>query len=636
MLALEGKTPARFSLSKGDIGLLAAMILGEQSLLEHVTKREFQRTGAFHILVVSGMNVGILAFVSFAIARWLRAHEYGATAVAIISSLLYAYVTDLGAPILRAAFMLALYLAARLLYRDRYSLNAIGTAAMVLLLAEPSSLFDPSFQLTFLCVLALGGITQPLLERSTQPFQRALYGLDIIGYDAALPPKQAQFRLDLRMIADRLSRLLGISGDACGRWLARAFKGAVAAFNLVVVTAVLQIALALPMIYYFHRVALLGLPTNMVVIPLSSLLLPVAMGATLLTYVGEAAATLPAGLSAALLRLITSVVSAAGGVSFAELRTATPTPAAMIAMSLAFPAAMYMIRKRRAIALVGLTLLAGSAGWLAIPPKAQLRPSVAELTVLDVGQGDSILVVSPDGKTLLVDGGGPLGFVRNDVFEVGEDVVSPYLWSRGISRLDAVALSHAHSDHMGGLGSVIANFRPRELWIGTEADTPAYHELLDVARRHGTRPIARSAGEQIAFGGLQIRVLAPANKSAQTRNDESLILELRYGKNSALLTGDAERLAERAIARSLQHIDVLKIAHHGSATSTTPELVHAAKPRFAAISTGRRNVYGHPKPQVLQRLEAAGVRTFRTDMHGALTFYLDGEKVTAQTFSGSR
>jgi competence protein ComEC len=299
----------------------------------------------------------------------------------------------------------------------------------------------------------------------------------------------------------------------------------------------------------------------------------------------------------------------------------------------AFVFATFTMRRPPRIAGIGLVLLVIATVCLALPPKPQLRVGVLEVTVLDVGQGDSILVVSPDGRTLLVDGGGPLGFSRSDGFEIGEDVVSPYLWSRRITRLDAVALSHPHSDHMGGLRSVIANFRPGELWLG--ADSPADRGLVDLARTHGARAVHRSAGETFVFGDLQVRVLAPSKTTVLGPNDESLVLEVRYRKSSALLTGDAERLSELEIARALQPVDVLKVAHHGSATSTTPELLASARPRVAAVSAGYRNLYGHPKPEVMQRLTAAGIRTFRTDLNGALTFYLDGEQVTTTTFSES-
>src|SRR5207302_2564607 len=168
-----------FSMNEEEVGVLAAMIIGEQSLLQRDTRTDFQRTGTYHILVVSGMNVGILAFVIFWLAKRFRASEAVTTAVTIILSLLYAYMTDLGSPIVRAALMLSLYLTARLLYREKFSLNSIGTAALLMLLASPRTLFEASFQLTFLSVVILGGIVQPLLERTSAPYQQAISAIGI-------------------------------------------------------------------------------------------------------------------------------------------------------------------------------------------------------------------------------------------------------------------------------------------------------------------------------------------------------------------------------------------------------------------------------------------------------------------------
>jgi competence protein ComEC len=593
------------------------------------------------------MNVGILAFVVFWLAKRLRASELLATAVTILLSLLYAYMTDLGSPIVRAALMLSLYLAARLLYREKFSLNAIGAAALIMLLASPRTLFEASFQLTFLSVVVLGGIVQPLLERTSAPYQQAISAIGITGYDATLQPKLAQFRLDLRMISNRLSRLFSLSWmklflpssfDAeqwrlrLTTWLVVGFvRVAIAIFNLITVTSIIQVALALPMVVYFHRVAMLGLPCNMVVVPLTAVLMPIGIAATLLSYVSQHIAALPVALTALVLHGITATVKNLGGVRFADVRLAMPSAAFALSAAAAFMLAMITVRsKRLVIAGAGIVGLFIAALLLTLPPTPQLRSGVAEVTAIDVGQGDSILVVSPDGRTLLIDGGGPVGGAHSDSFDIGEDVVSPYLWSRGITRLDAIALTHAHSDHLSGLHSVMANFKPRELWVGVNPQIAAYSSLLREAAEQGVTIIHHTAPDHFAFGQLRVDVLAPAADYiplAQARNDDSLVMEFSYGNSSALLAGDVEKKVERSIAARLHHSELLKVAHHGSATSTTPELLEAVHPEFAVISVGYRSIYGHPKPVILERLMAAHARTFRTDLQGAVTFYLDGKTV---------
>ena len=263
-----------------------------------------------------------------------------------------------------------------------------------------------------------------------------------------------------------------------------------------------------------------------------------------------------------------------------------------------------------------------------------------EVTAIDVGQGDSLLVVTPDGKTLLIDAGGLAGTSPETNFDVGEDVVSPVLWSRGIWRLDAVAITHAHADHIGGMPVILANFRPRELWVGKNPDVPAYDRLLDEAGQVETRIVRHTAGDAFSFGGTEIRVLAPDNDyrpGSAPANNDSLVLRVSYGKTSALLEGDAEAPSEaRMVAAGGLKSDLLKVGHHGSKTSTTPAFLAAVSPSWSAISVGRRNFYGHPRHEVLEALQAVHVATYRTDMLGLTSFYLDGEHVDAQPWAATR
>jgi competence protein ComEC len=237
---------------------------------------------------------------------------------------------------------------------------------------------------------------------------------------------------------------------------------------------------------------------------------------------------------------------------------------------------------------------------------------------------------------MLIDGGGFPGMsrmTRKPNLDIGEDVVSPYLWSRKIRRLDYAVLTHGHSDHMAGMGAVLDNFRPRVLWIGVEPETPAWRALREKALRDGVRIQALgSTTPPFQIGRATVTVLAPLpdyQPGDIAANDDSLVLQIALGRRSVLLTGDAEKPIERELlsARKLQPVTLLKAGHHGSRTSSSEAFIEAIRPEFTMISDGYLNQFHHPHPEVLKRFAEHHTMVLRTDREGLLTFRTDGERV---------
>jgi competence protein ComEC len=285
------------------------------------------------------------------------------------------------------------------------------------------------------------------------------------------------------------------------------------------------------------------------------------------------------------------------------------------------------------LSVFGIAALLVAAVWIVfLPPQPQWRPGILEVTAIDVGQGDSLLLITPEGKSLLMDAGGIPGNARSD-FDVGEEVVSPYLWSRGIRHLDAVAISHAHTDHMGGMRSVIANFQPRELWYGVESPSRGFQDVEQTARSNYVALKPYLAGESFEFGSVHVRVLSPQpgwQPRDPPQDDESLVLRMQVGQTSVLLVGDSHRRIEKFMVDEAPQSDLLKVGHHGSATSSSPEFLAAVKPRYAVVSVGFYNSFKHPRPDVMERYTSAHITTYRTDLSGAVSFYLDGNTISAK------
>jgi competence protein ComEC len=639
--------PVALRLSDDDAAMLAAMTTGDRTYLTHSLRVGFERTGSFHMLVVSGFHLAIVAGCFFWITRRVRLPRVPAMLITIVASFAYALFTGFATPVQRSLWMVTLYLLGTLIYREGSPLNAIGFASLCLLAVTPRSLFDSSLQMTLLAVVSIAGIAAPLLDKSVHPYLVATRDLRTVAIDIKLEPRLAQFRVVLRMIASRLQR--AISARMAWRIFPWSIRFSLRCIELLVVSCVVEIAMALPMAIYFHRITVFALPVNIFILPLLGLLMPAALLTLLTLLVWPAAAVVPAMIAALLLHIGVWLVHLFGSRALGDFRIPAPLAWQSAAFFVLLAAAMVLARRRRSplqndgspkrqflLSGVGAWAALALAAFVAVLPRPIDHPHNALFfEAIDVGQGDSLLLVTPDGRTLLVDGGGFGGGPRQapQDFDIGEEVVSPALWARGIRHLDVVALSHAHSDHMGGLPAVLRNFHPSELWVGNNPRVAAYTALLEEANRLGIRVRALRAGDVLALGDTNLNVLAPFRDyvpGAEPTNNDSLVLHMAYGGTSVMLEGDAEEPIEQAmLTEAGLQSTVLKVGHHGSVTSTRPDFLARVMPQWAVISCGLHNRYHHPRQEVLAELQAAKVRTYVTDINGATCFQLDGIEAAA-------
>jgi competence protein ComEC len=616
--------------------LLQATLLGETSGVERRWTSDFRVTGTYHALVISGQHVSVLALTLLLLLRLLRFRRVPALGVATLASWLYAIISGFSSPVVRAAGGFTIFLIASYCFRRTRILNVLALIGLAYLLFDPDQLFDPSFQLSFLSAAAIAAFAIPVMERTSEPVRAAVKRFDQTAYDPQIEARAASWRVEFRLLSETLRLWTGFSRRASQLIVERGALLAAFMLDAVIVSACVQFGLALPMIAYFHRLSITGLSANMVIIPLLSLVVPLGFVSILTGWHW--------------LAWITAILLKAAGVVASWHASFEPSwriAALPLWISIFFAVSLVLlaitVRGRRVLyftpALSCSLLLFAVLCWQ--PWQPDTHRGMLEVTAIDVNQGDSLLVVLPDGETMLVDAGGFPGMERmrrKPQIDIGEDVVSPYLWSRRISHLDYAVLTHGHSDHMAGLPAILDNFHPRSLWIGAEPDTAQWENVVRHARQDRVRVIAMHRSlTPLHIGGAEIRVLAPSpdyREGSVPQNDDSLVLEIAYGHRSVLLTGDAERPVEDDLVNGgeLRPVTLLKVGHHGSRTSSSEEFLDQIRPQFAFISDGYMNQFHHPHPDVLKRLVEHHSAVFRTDQRGLMTFRTDGEHVHIETF----
>jgi competence protein ComEC len=580
----------------GAAAFLRTVLLGEQAALGRAERRVLARSGLAHVASVSGFHVAVVAGASVLLFGWCARRSVGLLArwdvgkLAIVAALpvvlLYGALAGGRVPATRALLMYGAVVGARLLDRPTDPIRALAAAALVVLLPVPTRVRDIAFALSFMSVLAIVAALRPLARRETG------------GRMAALA---------MRLILEPAR-----------------------------VTVAASLATAPLMARYFQEVSLVAPLANVVALPLlgPGVLLP-GLAALPLAAVAPALAAPLLAIAATAAGAGLRIAAALARPPWAAIATPQPSPVELVICYAALAVPFLPRRLTRAGAgdgdagwplrrwvavLVALAVCADVGFWTF----ERHRTDRMRVTFLSVGQGDAAVVELPGGHVMVIDGGGLPG-----AFDPGERIVAPFLRARKIGRVDVVVLSHPQHDHYEGLAHLVERFRAREFWsTGAVSSARGFARLQTALARAGTRRVVLRAG-QVPWRDrwVRIEVLHPAgNGPALGSNDGSLVLRVAHDRVSVLFTGDVEARGEAHLLRAAgaPRSTVLKVAHHGSRTSSSAAVVRAVAPRAAVVSVGDANRFGFPAPEVLARLAAVGAEVWRTDRDGAVTVVSDG------------
>lgn len=575
------------NLKEREAAVFKGILLGEQRYLTESDRELFIDYGIMHLLAVSGLHVGFVVIFLLALTRRLQLKSSFELAVLFLGLFLYCALTGFAPPVMRASLMAVIYLTGSHLNKEHKPEISISIAAFILLLLNPLQLFTVSFQMTFAATLGIIYLT-PLIEY--------------------------------------LARIIGF------RSYKKEYAVKAAAVPLAAFTAVSPLVM-----YYFYRVSLLGPLSSIFLTPFAGII--VILGLVVLSF------------SIVMPDIIQPVVFFIGGIIFftleiltflknifsiSALTTAAPQKLTVVAVYLvmigvfilfrnrenpAFFTLIYKNKQKILVFLIILIILAGSFSFYGDSNKL-------EITFLDVGQGDAVFILTPSGKSILVDGG-----EKTDYSDMGKDVVLPYLQYKGIEKLDVIINSHPHNDHLGGLYSVVEKLGSKAIFLPDIHEKNHYDSFLKLAERKNINVEFVSKGDMLFLDNeLIIKFLHPSANSRLTLNDASLVMHITHRENSYLFTGDIEKEGLQKIKVNDIESDVLKVPHHGSSYSFKLSVFEKINPSKAVISVGENNRYNHPGEEVVDWGKNAEVILYRTDKHGAVKIKCDGEEISAKTF----
>lgn len=673
--------------STSTAGIMIASLLGNKNFLDKQTAEVFREGGTFHVLVISGLHITFIGGLTLLLLRFFTRRRFWQFVIA--SAFLWAYSLAVGAdvPVVRACVMFTILLFSQVIYRNGNLLNSLGVCALVLLVWRPEDLFTQSFQLTFLSVASIVAFAFPLIEILRE------IGSWSPTTEKPFPPKVSVF---LKRFCEMLYWREEVWEYENKRqiWSASLFKSPFLkwldaknlqgvfkfVFEGLLVSLVVQIWLLPLTAFYFHRVTVSSVLMNLWVgffIALES------FSAVIALFFAEFSTSLALPIIKLteilnwLLLLLPKVFIAndwAGfrvpvysgwmrGVYFLyfipvliltillnrwkpfERNAIFKSEISETENKVDFSKYLSASACRRVAASLLIILIALIIFHPFSAPKADGR---LHIDFLDVGQGDSALVTFPNGETLLIDGGGRIGFKEmsketDESFErdsqtIGESVVSQYLWEKGYSKIDYILATHADTDHIQGLTDVAKNFKVRAAFFGrTPFKDKDFAELYEVLQKKKIEPIMISQGDELEIGGAKIQFLFPEkdeSEKAISDNNHSVVLRIVFGAKKFLFTGDIEKETESKLLQnpSFLKADVVKVAHHGSKTSSLENFIKATEAEYAIIPVGKKSIFGHPHKDVVERWSNSDAKIKTTGERGTISVSTDGKDFRIETF----
>lgn len=679
----------RNNFSVSTAGVLIASLLGNDNFLDKRTAEIFRDGGTFHVLVISGLHITFIGALTLLFVRFFTNRRFWQFVIATVFLWSYSIAVGADIPVVRATIMFTILLFSQAIYRRGTLLNSFGFCGLILLAWRPLDVFTASFQLTFASVGAIVLTAFPLIEKL-----RSIGSWSPIA-ETPFPPKVSGW---LKRFCETIywrERVWEIEKSR-QLWTARIFKSPHLKwletrnfqtffqyiFEGILVSIIVQAWLLPLTIIYFHRLSLPGIFLNLWVGAIIALESFAAIFTVFLININDSIALPFVKITEFFNWLLINIPNFFTDNSWASLRIPhysgwfgaiyflyfVPLIVFTIALNLWNPFALKnetekddfkskisnsKILSAPTLRFFAVCFLIFTGTIIFHPFSEPTADGRLHIDFLDVGQGDSALLTFPNGETLLIDGGGRTNLNRvlvqseyadePEIFEpdapdIGETVVSNFLWSKGYSQIDYILATHADADHIQGLTNIAENFRVRAAIFGrTPLQNPEFKSIYEILQKRGIESAIVSRGDVLSFDQVKIEVLYPekdSNAEAVSDNNHSVVLRVNFGERKFLLTGDIEKETEELLVNQPQFLqtDVIKVAHHGSRTSSIAEFINASKAKLAIVPVGVNSPFGHPHLEVVERWKNSGAKVLTTGENGTVSLSTDGKDLQLKTF----